>query len=257
MADHVNFYENLKEAEMRLNHTIVMYDNEPYYVLCISDHKNDGIFRIYLEKLGADEMEHYCKPVPYEGYPGMTGTKGDAMDEYLSKSPDSRIMRKMMNSPHFNKFRPFPLGMMNYNGSTMFTERVPSRHTQQGLTSSMVLSYNINLDPAKTKQPMNLDSMFLSKPFYKTIMGDYPTAQESLSNMLTPEVGGGNRAVGFHRLFAFVRGPMDLIFLAYKYDIVGFVPNGDLSRVDIASQYGYVKEVVESLGIFQDIRIKS
>ena len=54
---HPNFYENLKEAQMRLLRTVVTYDNEPYYVGAITNHMKDGIFRVYLLPL-ATAAEH-------------------------------------------------------------------------------------------------------------------------------------------------------------------------------------------------------
>ena len=54
MASYLNFYETVTEANMRLRQTVVLYDNEPYHVLAISDHISKGEealkgeFRIYL-----------------------------------------------------------------------------------------------------------------------------------------------------------------------------------------------------------------
>jgi hypothetical protein len=54
MQEHVNFYENIKEARMRLKGTIVLYEGIPYRVLAIADHKGP-VFRIYLNPgLGAE-----------------------------------------------------------------------------------------------------------------------------------------------------------------------------------------------------------
>jgi hypothetical protein len=56
------------------------------------------------------------------------------------------IIRKTMNSPKFNKFRPFPLGMCNSNGRCYFLERQPLRpKVEQGLIRSMVTEKQITL----------------------------------------------------------------------------------------------------------------
>jgi hypothetical protein len=54
MATHPNTFETVKEAMMRLRRTVVVYDGQPFVVLCITNHKADGIFRIYLQATGLD-----------------------------------------------------------------------------------------------------------------------------------------------------------------------------------------------------------
>src|SRR3546814_20877703 len=58
--------------------------------------------------------------------------RGKRMDNFLKDNPDCGIIRKNMDSPLFNRFRPFPLGMCNLNGETYFLCRSPTRNTQQG-----------------------------------------------------------------------------------------------------------------------------
>ena len=82
MANHKNFYETIKEARMRLAQTVVMYDGEPYYVLALDNHKSDGIFRVYLDKLGQKGgMAHRRLNIPFEYYDGETSV-GAAMDKW-------------------------------------------------------------------------------------------------------------------------------------------------------------------------------
>ena len=84
MKEHVNFYENLKEARRRIADTVVMYEGIPHYVLCISDHKSDGIFRAYLEPLATEGFMEICGgDVPYHGVDEPSYSIGDKMDEYL------------------------------------------------------------------------------------------------------------------------------------------------------------------------------
>lgn len=259
MAQHVNFYENIKEASMRLSNTIVMYDGEPYYILCITDHKGDGIFRVYMDKLGNPGGMAHQKglSIPYEWMDTPAKTKGQAMDEWLEKYPDKGVIRKMANSPKFNKFRPFPLGMCNNAGSVLYVERTPTRYTQQGLTSSMVNYHELTpSDVGSGGTPpirRSIIPAFTGFEFYKTIQGIYPDAKECLKNLHDPEVV--NTGAGFHRNFAFVRGPVGLMFLAYKQDIVGYMPDGDLTRVTIAPKFKHTKEAVADLQLFEDIRV--
>jgi len=251
MVTHTNFYETIKEADMRLRHTIVMYDGEPYYVLLVANHKNDGVFRIYLDKCGDPNGFTFQKTtVPYHISPDMSANAA-AMDEWLTANPNTSVIRKMMNSPKFDKFRPFPLGMVNFQGGVSYLERRPVRHSQQGLTDNMLKEHVISLADKNLMRRLGLST--LSYETYLTIMGKYPTAQESLDALKDDTIS--NTAIAFNRKFAFVRGPASTMFLAYKSDIVGFMPEGGLNRVNIANTFAHTKEVVTDLGIFGDIKV--
>lgn len=264
MKIYPNFYETLKETEMRLNNTIVMYDGAPYYVLCVSDHKNDGVYRVYLDPLGnPNGMEinelPFGESVPYDWYdePGIGNSKGEKMDAYLDKyDGKTRIVRKMANSPLFNKFRPFPLGMENTGGDVYYIERQPVRHTQQGLTQQMIRT--TCLIPSSSMKSsggglLGSNISIFHQDFYAMLMGDYPTAQEIVEQLRDPNIL--NNAVAFHREFAIVRGPLDMMYLAYRTDIIGVMPKGSLDKVCLGRNFVYTKEVVRDLGIFNSIEL--
>lgn len=257
MPAYKNFYETLKEAEMRLLHTVVLYDGEPYYVIAITDHKPDGIFRVYLDAIDHEHgltINRFMGKndwVPYEWHQGTPSdpSRGQKMDEWLDKHPKEGIIRKMINSPAFNKFRPFELGMCNHNGRVMYVERHPTRHTQQGLTQNMLYYHRVSLDAAN-RPAVGVD--FVSQAMYDTIKGNYPSIGECITNLLDPEIE--NEAVAFHRKFALIRGPVDTLFLAYKGDVIGILPHNDLSCVNLAKKFKYTKEVVEDLKVFDTIK---
>ena len=259
MAEYKNFYEDIKEAEKRLKFTVVQYDGKPYYVLAICDHKSDGIFRVYL-----DDLSHSAGPafqriggIPYEWQFDGTSTRGKMMDAWLDNNPGSGIIRKTLNSPKFNKFRPFPLGMVNtVKGYTLFCARSPTRHTQQGLTQSMVLNSLVSLAPddGSSFKSKSFSVNILRSDFVSTMLGDYPTAEEVLEGLKDSEVS--NNSAAFHRNFALMRGPLDLLFLAYKDSVVGFLPTGDFSMLLLCPKHLHVKESIEELGIFNEIAIK-
>lgn len=245
-----NFYENVKEARMRLEGSVVLYDGWPYYVLTICDHRNDGIFRIYLDKLGTPEGPAVSRMpgIPYEWHDEPNALRGDKMDEYLTLHPNCGIIRKMMNSPAFNKFRPFPLGMCNVSGGVTYLERGPVRHTQQGLTGSMITGTTPTYVPIPGF-PKAFVPHVTSPDIADTILGNYPSAKECFQKLLDKSVG--NTAAAFHREFAFMRGPVEgLIFLAYKSDIIGYMPAADLSCVKLSSTFLHLKEVTEALNVF-------
>ncbi len=256
MPQFTNFFENLKEAHMRLKDTVVVYDGKPYYVLTICDHKPDGVFRIYLDDCTRpDGLAMNRHSIPYEWYDEEDMSRGDKMDEWLEKYPDEGVIRKMMNSPKFSKFRPFPLGMCNNRGEVIYIERTPTRYTQQGLTPQM-----LNYTHLTAAGPVNaglrhamIPNLF-SFAFSQMVMGNYPDPKECIKNLCDPDIS--NSGMAFNRSFSFVRGPVGLLFLSYKQDVVGYMPNADLSCVTLASKFKHCKEVVSELELFEDIRFQ-
>ncbi len=262
MASYDNFFEGVNEAYMRLRGTFVLYDGEPYNVLCITNHKEDGIWRIYLDPIGFGEGQlayNTAYPPPCGSYSSDHPELGKMMDDWLDRmqtpenggsGPGTRVIRKMMNSPKFNKFRPYPLGMCNFNGSVYYLERQPTRRSEQGLTHGMLTSQTVNLAPDNGKKGLNRSGMvdLYGPSFLACIKGDHPRAQECLDNLQDPDIL--NEAAAFHRQFALVRGPLRMIFLAYKADIIGVLPNKDLSCLRLGRDFRHTREVVEILGTF-------
>ena len=261
MASYHNFFETVNEAYMRLRGTFVLYDGEPYNVLCITNHKEDGIWRIYLDPIGEGEDKlayNTNNPPPCGNYDSGHPNLGKMMDDWLDKRnlegmPGTKVIRKMMNSPKFNKFRPYPLGMCNFNGSVYYLERQPTRKSEQGLTHGMITSQSVNLAPDNGKRALNRSGMvgLYGPSFLACIKGTHPTAQECLDNLQDPDIL--NDAAAFHRQFAFVRGPLGMIFLAYKADIIGVLPNKDLSVLRLGRDFRHTREVVEILGTFGSV----
>ena len=213
MTEYANFYENLKEARRRIDDTVVLYDGLPYYVLAISDHKPDDIFRVYLDPLVTEgDMEHYMKRVPYEWHDEPDRKVGHVMDEYLDSNKDSKIIRKMMNSPKFERFRPFPLGMCNFQGGVSYLTRMPTRPmTNQGLTGSGVKAERLDLNETRGMLGRGYCPTLFSTSMCKTILGVYPSINEVIENLLDPEVVDDGSA--FHREFAIMCGPINTLFL--------------------------------------------
>lgn len=249
---HKNFYETLKEALMRLKDTVVLYDGLPYIVGAITDHKPDGIYRVYLLPIDGDKGQAYPDGLYdlMQNYPQDYPTLGTELDKWMTNNPNVEVLRKHINSPLFNRFRPFPLGMCNVGKNCYYVERQPNRKSEQGLIASMMyqtLVSTANDLMKRTSASVNITS----KPFRDCILGEYPTAMDVLINLQDPEVE--NNAVGFHRQFALVRGPMDMLFLAYKTDVVGMLTQGDFSQIKIGREFIHTKEVIEGLGLFSDI----
>lgn len=253
-AQHVNFYENLKEAQMRLRSTYVMYDREPYHVVAITNHRPGGVFSIYLDPLDYEGTAAVERSFPnVDSYNQESNDLGKYLDDWMevpAVKKYSRMIRKNMDSTYFNKFRPFPLGMCNFKGRVSYLERSPQRHREQGLTRAMVVEHVVSADPGPKTGRVSVEMH--SKGFRDCVVADHPSFSDCLKNLQDPEIE--NVAAAFDRNFALVRGPCDIIFLAYKQDIIGVLPNGDQSVVRLAKAFTHTREVVESIGLFQSIK---
>lgn len=257
MAAYTNFYETVTEANMRLRGTVILYDQIPHYVIAISNHRQDGIFRIYMEPLGVGQMKmaHRNYPMPALQLPSDVPDVGVHMDSFMDTFLDKYkkpcpVIRKQMNSPLFNKFRPFPLGMCNSAGKVVYFERSPQRRTEQGLNLGALTSQQVFI--GRTESLNKFD--YYAEDFVRCIKGDYPSAQEALTQMRLPSCE--NEGVAFHRLFAFIRGPANTMFLANKADIVGFLPENNLAKLFLAAKFHYLKESITDLGLFENIVIR-
>ncbi len=257
MAKHKNFYETIKEARMRLEHTVVLYDGKPYYVLLVSDHKADDIFRIYLDYIDPDKGAAYQRigGIPYESY-DYDYPAGAAMDKYLDTKAgkESGIIRKMMTSAKFNNYRPFPLGMCNTDGGGVaYIRRSPTRHTQQGLNSSAMNVQMLTMEKNGNRYAPRGVPM-TSAAFSECVTAAHPSFKEVLSNLLDDDVQ--NEGAAFDREFALLRGPLDLLFLYYKEDAIGLVSK-DGKEATISKKFKHTKEVTENLKIFDKVTVQA
>src|SRR3546814_4921159 len=97
-------------------------------------------------------------------------------------------------------------------------------HTQQGLMDNMMKCTQLSAGPVyKLVHPPGVTNFDL----YNTVMGNYPTAKECVHELTDPNCL--NTVAAFHRAFAFIKGSVDTIFLAYNQDLIGVIPNRDIS----------------------------
>lgn len=254
-VEHPNFFENIDEAHIRLKNTVVMYDGKPSAVLALASHK-DGIIRVYIREIGEEKAGSVLQGSI--GWPGDIGDpiqRGQMLDAFIEANPKWNIQRKMMNSPKFNKFRPFNLGMMNYGDNVVFVERAPMRHTQQGLTSAHTMATRLTLvhKPSRDRESFKLNQGDVYKDYFRDcVLAQHPPAKDVIKNLQDESIA--NEGVAFDRNFAFVRGPVRTLYLAYKTDIIGHLPLGDLSEVRIPRKHSHCKEAVEELKIFRNVK---
>lgn len=249
MSQHLNFYENLKEANMRLRGTVVLYDGVPYYIIVITNHKGDGIFRAYMHPLPVIGPLGWVPLPNADVYPTDGPELGQYLDKWMVDNPSTKLVRKYLSSPQFNKFRPFPLGMCNIGTTCYYVERQPQRRTEQGLTRNMLSFQSVVLKDkdSPSRPPIEL----FGEEVRQTIVGEYPSPQETLNKLLDPRVE--NLAVGFHRHFALIRGPLEMLFLGHKGEVIGILGKNDFSSLRLGKKFLYLSEIVAELGLFSNI----
>lgn len=261
-----NFYENAKEANFRLRNTVIWYhgpgEEGPYYVMCVCVGSSSDECKIYMKRLGQKYITDSNYLPPNEHIGSNVETIGPQMDEFMAKYPKMNIIRKDLSSPHFRAFRPFPLGMMNLTSKgkggetvacqTMFIERQPLRSNQQGLVKQMLYKTPVNSAVSNKAVPAQYDFDFFHEDFYACCMGDYPSIDTCISKLTDPTIA--NEAAAFHRYFALVRGPVNMLFLAYKGEIVGVLDNRNLTSITVDGDKKYTKEAIRDLQVFHNIR---
>lgn len=260
MKEFPNFYENYDEAYKRLHNTIVCYDGHPHQVFWISEHAEDGFLRAYLYPVEEGGKSDFSAKLPdvagaiYQN-PGEINKKvaGKFIDKWMDENKNKNILiRKKLNSPLFNKFRPFPLGMVNQKDFAYYVERQPLRKTEQGLLRSSLQETKCQL--ITILSPLGIiNTNLYSESFVDCVKGVYPTFYDARNWLENPECG--NTSIGFHRLFALVKGPLDILFLQYKTDIVGYMPQKGASALKLGKDFKHLKEVVQELDVFNYIQI--
>lgn len=266
MVAHKNFYQTLKEAQMRLKGTIVQYKDDFYYVVDVTDHMSDGVFRVYMDRLGAGRvgLERYGGSFPNEHDYHHGTTMGEKYDKWLDKNPGADFIRKYANSRNFNQFRPFPLGNVNYDGSVIHCVRTPTRNMHQGLLKEAVVATRVRTSPPlaptrrvafrSSSEHFNDSSVdCYGAPFHDMLKGLYPSYEEVVVNLRDSSIS--NDGCAFARDWSVMRGPIGLLILCYQDSGVGLIDR-DMRRLTISKEHEFLTESVQELSVFNQITVK-
>lgn len=260
MVDYLNFYENADEVNRRLRGTVVLYDGKPYYVMTLAMASVDSIVRLYLEPLSSEHrpllLDNYKMKAltdkgisfPWQQYPHGSSSMISAMETFTKQVPELGILRKKINSPSFNKFRPFPLGYsLQDGGYPVYVMRKPVRKGYQGFSSARAAV--INLDAVDGY--FNSGNFDINSPaLYNAIVADWPTYHAAVGKMLQNPSQLGQP---FHRDLAIIRGPCDSFFLGHRYQIVGQITDLPTGSIRLAKSCQHLFETLSEMNIFQSI----
>jgi hypothetical protein len=149
-------YESVADASMRLQGTVVLYDDKPVYIenvtqLDAGDNKAD-VFRIYHRAL------------PY----------GNSAQE-----------RKFISSKKYD-LAPFPMGFMNKDGIVYYCMRLPRKQQRQGLSAGTFSCTDVSGQGRRYA----LEEAINFQEFADCIAGKYPSVKEA-----TARIRAGEQAV--------------------------------------------------------------
>lgn len=228
-------YESVGDAQMRLNSTVVLYDNEPVYITQVSpvgpDDPKPDVFRVYAQPLpygGGIKPKRVWKD-PFERGPDFMEGEDGKVDK----------LRKYISSRKFD-LAPFPMGFMNKDGNVHYTSRAPRRQQKQGLSEGTFTDRVI----ASNIPRLSFGEAISSQEFVDCVMGKYPSVQEATEMLKSDAV----RSVAFCRTFALSKDDdlEDLIYLYHKTEKVGFILGQQLKLTQLAN---CLKEALREVGV--------
>lgn len=220
--DNTNFYDNLDECHRRLMNTVVLYDGQPAFIQNIRDGFDDGVYRVYMNLL-----------------PGEL--RGGAPAQEDEDNTPGRVVRRKINSPKFNRFRPFQMGYANIFDTGVrhasFLSRVPSRQSRQGLSRQLLTSIIPALcTPERRHQGVQYESAITAAGFAEMVKGEFPKAEEALDLL------DNDTSMAVSRKFAVQRDSFGMLFLYAGPDRVGVVRSNEIL---LAPNKMYLREEIQ------------
>lgn len=212
-------YENLNDAKMRLQDTVVRYKGEPVYITQVGQGNADEIHRVWF------------KPIPFVNKPFNN------IEEMQKQQEEDR--RKYISSKHFD-IEPFRLGYVNRPGGNgaFFCSRTPNRIQKQGLCADNfrgVDNFGMRID---------FGTFTTTKEVLEMVNDRYPTVAQALKALAKCP------SVAFSRNFAFSKDAVipDLIYIYHKGDKVGMY-NTASGRASLGEKFQCLKEALNELGV--------
>lgn len=203
------FWTDIEQARVRLLGTIVLYKDLPVYVQDIT--RGQGLANPRTPRILISDVEDTTK-----------------------------MVRKRLDSPHFNKFRSLPsLGWINRRqGQAVFVERLPARIQQHGISQQNTRVHHFNGDLAllDSGRP-DISQTFFNKYFKMSHQGLFPSLESILNN-----IQEGN-AIAFNRDCCVTRDELGMRWLYHKTRKVGMFPGAD--TVVLANKFSYLRDTLQ------------
>lgn len=222
------FWTDHRQAQERLNESVVMYDGKPAYIQ-----------RVYAPG-DYEEDEHVRAKVIFSGE-GKTEGK-----------------RKRLDSPKWNRFRELPkLGFMYYSAGnkTLFLERITTRSRTHGLSSNNTRISTFHTIPLTGSEygispsgDLRFSRVVLDKGFLASSQNEFPSLNNVLLNVAE------NSALPYSRHFAVFRDSIGLRWLYRKTERIGFFSGAD--TLNLLKKTSFYKEEIMNDPLFTLNQIK-
>lgn len=208
------FWTDAGQAQERINHCVILYDDTPFYVESIDGGYDDGVPRAMLSSCG----------------------------NYTNKS---NLVRKQLNSPKFKKFRELPrIGWTNLvdhaKYGVVFLSRVNTRTRVHGLSTNNVMAKYVTAsdgnDPAIVTAPINFGHVRTDRGFVDAHRGKFPSLDKILANIQE------NSGIAFSTKFCVIRDYNGLRWLYRNTDKVGIFTGAD--TLNLISRHAYLREEI-------------
>lgn len=230
-------YENQEEVRLRLENSVVLYDNSPVYITrCGFPEKEDG---------KKDVARVFFIPLPLAGKRPGGKARIVGYDEFdgpiFEKGPELKETRKFLSSRKFD-LSPFKMGYFNHKGKAYYVSRAPVRQYKQGLTAKNCTIVDVKGKPVRD---ITFDLMLRTEGFVDMVNGKYPSFKQA-GAMLGDEE---QSSVAVSRTFAFVIDhELDSLFLLHKGIRCGMALKDDRA-IRVPGKFQFLKEEMEDCRI--------
>lgn len=217
-------YENVGDAKMRLQGTVVLYKGQPVLIKDVQAGAGgkDDIFRVFIQELPVE--------MPLDRY----GRLRPALE-----NEGKDVERKFISSKHFD-IAPFKMGYVNSpkgNGA-FYCTRMPNRVQKQGLcTDNFKAVDNLGV-------PVPFGTFLACKEVNAMVANEYPNLNAAIRSLDKVP------SVAFTRDFAVMRDEVvpNLIYLYHKGKKVGmYTPQ--VKEVSLGNKFNCLKESIEEMRI--------
>lgn len=257
-------FDNLADAQQKLQQSIVLYQGIPVFVHAVLNSRPDGIFRVYFKPIpltlpvdfnnDPDEDEAGVQEIVNPFRP----MRGDDMRELDRRYRADGCIRKKINSPHFNGFRPITLGYMNHfegtNTLPIFVVRSTARQYSQGV-KLRTLTFE---RPALFNEPvdrMGEANLARSIGFKEMVANEYPSIKDAID--VIKDDSKAPKGVAVSRDVAIMyQSDLAMYLVFVRNQLVGYLDDsqGDRFVVSVSKEKRHLKEILEGVGFVVNVK---
>lgn len=209
-------YDTIEEAKQKLEGTAVLFDDKPVYVVGVGGRKNV----VHLQ---------------YQELP----LKGSSEIKVAVISSSSWDFKSIAHKLGYVAVKCPEDG----NWETIFTTRIPIRHSRQGLDSRTVQINHLSND---IKFNYSFSNLLQLETFNRTIQNKYPSVEDVFEKITDDPLM--YRSLPIHRKLLLYYDRISPPYLVYRNEKIGYTEDGKLFK--LAKHKTYLKEeLVDIVGL--------